>query len=130
MRRKLAIMRLSIAALLFCLPLLACAQDMYKCKDAKGKITYTNHPCENVGLQSAGEVKGQISVTPMVKPAEPSSGQPVEAQPAAAPAPTPAPNAGGDADSQGANARRCFKTAGGIRCNEVPTGGDTPEVKQ
>jgi len=112
-------MRLSIAALLLALPALACAQEMNKCKDATGKITYTSQPCENLRLQPAGEVKGQISVTPAYQPTVPPSPPPAASPPAAPPAQPPAPAAEPE--------RRCFKTAGGTRCNDVPTGTDSPQ---
>jgi hypothetical protein len=52
------------------------AQQMHKCKDAAGKITYSSDPCAKIGLNPGGEVKsGLVTVAPSVKP------KPVAAKP-------------------------------------------------
>ncbi len=99
----------------------AAAQDMYKCKDAAGKITYSGRECSLLGLTSAGEVTGRASVTPALQfqPTAPSAPvRSVEGRaPAAAPQPDPAAGAPDDD-------KRCFtvKTAKGTatRCNDRP----------
>ena len=60
-------------ALAFC----AHAQaQMFKCKDAAGKITYSSDPCDKIGLSKGGEVRGgQVTVAPGLKP------KPVAAKP-------------------------------------------------
>ena len=96
----------------------AAAPQMFKCKDAAGRITYAGKECTELGLSSAGEVKGRTSVTPALE---------------APAAPPPVPDAADkiaappSQSSQGAptiRANRCFtvKTAKGTveRCNDVP----------
>ncbi len=53
-----------------------CAQaagpQLFKCKDAAGRITYAGRECSELGLSSAGEIKDRTSVTPALKvPAAP-----------------------------------------------------------
>ena len=43
------------------------AQQVYKCQDAAGKITYASHPCADLGMRSAGDVKESINVAPAQK---------------------------------------------------------------
>ena len=96
----------------------AAAPQMFKCKDAAGRITYAGKECSELGLSSAGEIKDRTSVTPALKvpaapPAVPDAADKVAAPPSqsseGAPAITP---------------NRCFtvKTAKGTveRCNDVP----------
>lgn len=95
------------------------AQQVYKCQDAAGKVTYASNPCAELGMRSAGEVKESINVAPAYKapprPAEP----PPSAQSA-----TPKPKAEKAAEPE----RRCFtvKTAKGVatRCNDKPEDAD------
>lgn len=108
-------------ALIFCAEV-AAQKEMYKCKDAAGRITYAGKECNQLGLSSAGEIKGRVTVQPALK------------TPAARPAPPPtaaakdaAPPAKSDPDGKDAPAtpeKRCFavKTAKGTatRCNDVP----------
>ncbi|MGH8764570.1 MAG: DUF4124 domain-containing protein [Burkholderiales bacterium] len=112
-------MRFPLAWLLLLVPAVASAQNMYKCKNAAGKITYTNQACESVGLKSAGEVAERMAVTPIVVPQAPpttpgAANPPADRQadapadPKAAAPPAPEPE------------RRCFKTAKGTRCNDAP----------
>jgi hypothetical protein len=91
------------------------AQQVYKCQDAAGKVTYASNPCAELGMRSAGEVKESINVAPAYKapprPAEPPPATSAQsAPPAAAKAAEPE--------------RRCFKvkTAKGFatRCNDTP----------
>lgn len=94
------------------------AQEMYKCKDAAGKITYSGKECQLIGLSSAGEVTGRASVTPAYKPPPPASA------PAAAPSAASQGAAKPQKQAQAEPERRCFtvKTAKGTvtRCNDVP----------
>lgn len=95
------------------------AQQVYKCQDAAGKVTYASHACEDLGMRSAGEVKGSINVAPAQKaPPRPAAPAPAPAAQAAAPKAEPA------AEPE----RRCFKvkTAKGFatRCNDKPEDTD------
>jgi hypothetical protein len=55
------------AALAFSLCADASAQ-MYKCRDAAGKITYSSQECAEIGLKPGGEVPERITVTPAYQP--------------------------------------------------------------
>ncbi len=127
------------------------AQGVYKCVDARGRITYTSQPCENLGQKSGGEVRDTMNVAP----APPAPPPPAPRQDAPrAPAPTgdaaasakgeasvgkPPATAPGDAgagqDAPDPN-KRCFtvKTAKGVvtRCNDRPADDDaaTPATPQ
>ena len=94
------------------------AQGMHKCKDAAGKITYAGQECEELGLKPSGGIQDRSSVAPAYRPPSVERPKPDAAE-AATPSPatqgTPAPAAEG-ADPE----RRCFKTAKGFRCNDVP----------
>jgi hypothetical protein len=113
---------LRFGLLVVALPLCAqaSAAQMFKCKDADGRITYAGRECSELGLSSAGEVKGRASVTPALK-APPA--RPAAPRPAAAAADATPPAQGSEAASP-PPARRCFtvKTAKGTaeRCNDVP----------
>jgi len=98
------------------------AQQVYKCQDAAGKITYASQACDKLGMRSAGEVKDSVNVAPAYKapprPAAPASAKTAPpTDPAAQAAP---PTAGKAAEPE----RRCFKvkTAKGVatRCNDKP----------
>ncbi len=97
----------------------AAAQDMYKCKDAAGKITYSGKECSLLGLTSAGEVTGRASVTPALQFQPPAPAAPMRPAAAAPVAPQPDPAAVAPDDD-----KRCFavKTAKGTatRCNDKP----------
>ena len=122
----------------------AAAQEMYKCKDAAGKITYSSSACQGLGLTSAGEVSDRVTVQPAIRSSSQSGGGQSDlpagaVQRRVGPA-TAAP--GGSAQSGTAQAkqkadtappdpdadpnRRCFtvKTAKGTatRCNDTPPG--------
>ena len=56
-------MRAALAAALLFVPLAVAAQT-YKCKDAAGKLTYSNETCEKQGLKDAGEVRERLSNMP------------------------------------------------------------------
>jgi len=109
-------MRMLISAVAMAVSFGAAAQEMFKCKDARGKITYAGRPCAEQGLIDAGEVKGRASVTPAL--------QPPVFTPSAPPAAEPAPSKPAAAEAPKEPERRCFvvKTAKGnvTRCNEVP----------
>ena len=102
----------------------AWAQEMYKCKDAAGRITYSGKECSLIGQTSAGEVTGRISVQPALSVPPRSAGP-------AAPAPYVRPPTPAEAKAPEEPERRCFtvKTAKGTstRCNEAPEG--EPEKK-
>ncbi len=100
------------------LPATAGAQ-MFKCKNAAGKITYSSQACNEIGLTSAGEVRDSVTVVPSTPmPAQPKPGAP---KPAAAASMAPVQSA--DAAKK-EDERRCFtiKTAKGFatRCNDKP----------
>ena len=106
----------AILALALCAQ--AAAPQMFKCKDAAGRITYAGRECSELGLSSAGEIKDRTSVTPALEapaapPAVPDAADKVAAPPSQS--------------SEGAPAitrNKCFtvKTAKGTaeRCNDVP----------
>lgn len=102
----------AILALPLCVQ--AAEPQMFKCKDAAGRITYAGRECSELGLSSAGEVKGRVMVTPALKvPAAPPAATDAAARDAATPSKS--------SDGAPANpARRCFKTAKGERCDDVP----------
>jgi len=93
----------------------ASAQQVYKCQDAAGKVTYASNPCADLGMRSAGEVKESINVAPA---------QQVSPRPAAPPPATSAQSAPPAAEKSAEPERRCFtvKTAKGVatRCNDTP----------
>jgi hypothetical protein len=97
------------------------AQQVYKCQDAAGKVTYASHACEELGMRSAGEVKNSINVAPAQKaPPRPYAPAPAPARAAQAAPPKAEPAAEPE--------RRCFvvKTAKGTatRCNDKPEDAD------
>jgi hypothetical protein len=51
-----------LLAALACLLCQEAAAQMYKCKDANGRITYSGKECRQAGLSPAGEIKGQGAV--------------------------------------------------------------------
>ena len=91
------------------------APQVYKCQDAAGKVTYASHPCADLGMRSAGEVKESINVAPAQK---------VSPRPATPPPATSAQGAPPVAEKAAEPERRCFtvKTAKGVatRCNDKP----------
>jgi hypothetical protein len=95
------------------------AQQVYKCQDAAGKVTYASHACEELGMRSAGEVKNNINVAPAQKV------PPRPAAPAQAPAAKAAPP---KAEPPAEPERRCFtvKSSKGVvtRCNDKPEDDD------
>lgn len=65
---------LSVAVLFFC-PMSGAEAVMNKCTDGR-QITYTNEPCEKMGLNSAGPIKDAVTVMPLVsKPKDDASGK-------------------------------------------------------
>jgi len=116
MHRKL---RICLALLILPLCTAVGAQNMYKCKDAAGKITYAGKECELLGLIDAGAVTGRATVQPALPTPVPSAAP-------SAPRPYVRPAAPAEAKAKVSEEpeRRCFtvKTAKGIatRCNEVP----------
>lgn len=115
---------LAAAALTFCAQVGA---QVFKCKDAAGKISYGSRACGEIGLSSAGEVKDDINMIPANKP------PPVAAaRPARVAAPAPAPKKPASAQASDDDGRRCFvttrtvKTSKGnqtvqsTRCNDEP----------
>ena len=62
------------------------AQQVYKCQDAAGKVTYASQPCAELGMRSAGEVKESINVAPAQKaPPRPATPPPAPAAQSAPP---------------------------------------------
>lgn len=62
------------------LPLLAAllalpvhAQTMFKCRDGRGQVTYSNESCEKQGLRDAGPVADRTTVMPFTAPARPAA---------------------------------------------------------
>jgi hypothetical protein len=96
----------------------AAAPQMFKCKDAAGRITYAGRECGELGLISAGEVKDRTSVTPALK--VPAAPPPVPDAADKVPAPPSQSSEGAPAITR----NKCFtvKTAKGTaeRCNDVP----------
>ena len=66
------------------------AQTMYKCTDARQRVTYSNESCEKLGLKYAGPVADRTTSMPFVPPPQPAARK--EA------AKAPAPRAKDDAD--------------------------------
>jgi hypothetical protein len=52
-------------ALLVCYPMSNAEATMNKCTDGR-QITYTNEPCEKMGLNSAGPIKDAVTVMPLI----------------------------------------------------------------
>src|SRR5574340_123549 len=52
-------------ALFFCYPIASAEAAMNKCTDGR-QLTYTNEPCEKMGLSSAGPIKDAVTVMPAV----------------------------------------------------------------
>jgi hypothetical protein len=109
------------AALAFPLCAEVAAQEMFKCKDAAGRITYSGEQCSQLGLSSAGEIKGRAVVMPALRiPAAPRPA-PSAAVEDAVPSGQSGP---GNKDASATPEKRCFavKTAKGTatRCNDVP----------
>lgn len=95
---------------------------MFKCKDAAGRITYSGEQCSQLGLSSAGEIKGRASViaapkAPVARPKPPPTAAVKDSTPSAKSDP-------GSKDASATPERRCFtvKTAQGTatRCNDAP----------
>jgi len=95
------------------------AQDLYKCKDAAGRITYSGKECSMLGLTSAGEVKGRASISSAPKLQPPPKSPAPAASAAAPPAPAPASESAPKEPQ-----RRCFAVKGGTRCNDDPGKSD------
>lgn len=94
--------------------------QLYKCKDAAGRITYSSQDCASIGLIPAGEVREKVNVAPAFKPPpQPKPPAPTQAQPAPKPAPAAA-----EPEKKKEPERRCFvvQTPKGpvTRCNEKP----------
>lgn len=96
------------------------AAQLFKCRDAAGKITYSGTKCSDLGLKDAGEVKDRIQVTPAPPPSAQQPASSTRRENDEPPAATPAPAAEAPKEPE----RRCFtvKTAKGnvTRCNDKP----------
>ena len=115
---------LAVSTLAFCAQANA---QVFKCKDAAGKITYASRACSEIGLGSAGEVKGDINMIPANKAAPATATGPA---PVAAAAPAPKKPASAQASDD--DGRRCFVTTKVVktpkgnqsvqstRCNDEP----------
>ena len=114
--------RLLLLGLMLAAP--ATAQSLYKCVDARGRISYLGQACDSAGLKDAGEIRESLNVSPAYKPPP---APPAATRPAAKPAPAAEKK---DAEPAKEPERRCFtvSTAKGpvTRCNEVPSEGDKP----
>lgn len=113
--------KLFFAAMVFPLCAEVAAQEMFKCKDAAGRITYSGNECSQLGLISAGEIKGRAVVMPALR----TPAAPRPAPSAAVEDAVPSGQSGpGSKDAPAIPERRCFavKTAKGTvtRCNDVP----------
>jgi hypothetical protein len=117
---------LAAVALSFCAQ--AAAQQVHKCRDAAGKVTYASQECEKLGLKPAGEIQDRTSVAPAYKPPKPAAKPATKSDAksddkpdaktdakAAAQKDTVAPD-----KAREPGERRCFKTAKGTRCNDEP----------
>jgi Domain of unknown function (DUF4124) len=51
----------------------AAAQTMYKCTDARQRITYSNETCEKQGLKDAGIVADRVTTMPFTEPPKPAA---------------------------------------------------------
>ena len=67
MNRENACVRLTLIVALLG-PGAAGAQTMYKCLDGRS-VTYSNTPCEKLGLKKAGEVADRVTTLPSPAPA-------------------------------------------------------------
>lgn len=76
MRKMLDWMRVSTWFILavFC-SVEAHAQQLYKCRDAGGRITYSNVSCEKQDLKDAGEIRERSTVLPMAPKAGAAQGE-------------------------------------------------------
>ena len=104
----------AISAFLLSSP--AVAQEMYKCKNAAGRLTYASQPCKDLGLSPAGEVKGQISISPGLAPA-----------PAAKPAEKAAEKAPGKAPEAKVEAKKEVKVESKPVATKPQAKVDTPQ---
>jgi len=114
-------MKAIIFAFAALLPGVAGAQ-LFKCADARGKITYTGTKCSELGLKDVGEVPERINVSPAYRAPAGSASRPPPPTPAAQTPEPPKPAA--DGEEQNPN-RRCFTVAVGkgktaTRCNDKP----------
>ena len=46
------------------------AQNMFKCRDGRGQVTYSNVTCEKQGLKDAGAVANRTTTLPMAPAAQ------------------------------------------------------------
>ena len=74
------------------------AQTMYKCTDARGRVTYSNETCEKQGLKDAGTVADRVTSMPFTAPPKPAASKD------AAKAPAPQKNDDADAGRGGTQA--------------------------
>ncbi len=98
----------------------AAAQQLNKCADAAGKITYASQTCDLLGLKPAGEIRDRSNVAPAYK-APPAAAAPTR--------PAPAAKAAAQAAEPPKPERRCFtvQTSKGTatRCNDDPGESET-----
>ena len=64
-RGPYAIATACLGALLTVLPLNGAAQSMFKCRDDRGRVTYSNVTCEKQGLKDAGAVADRSTTLPL-----------------------------------------------------------------
>lgn len=111
--------RATLAVLILVFAHEASAQ-LFKCRDAAGKVTYSGTKCSDLGLKDAGEVKDRLQVTPAPSQPAPQPSSSARRENDEPPAATPPPAAEAPKEPE----RRCFtvKTAKGnvTRCNDKP----------
>ena len=83
MNRENACVRLTLIVALLG-PGAAGAQTMFKCLDGKS-VTYSNTPCEKLGLKKAGEVADRVTTLPSLAPAAAKAPATKPAQPGTVP---------------------------------------------
>ena len=120
-------MKVLFAVLAFALFAEVAAQQMFKCRNASGQITYSGRECKDLGLSPAGEIKGQANVveTPGTPSATRDGERATPTPPQAVKQEAPvAPDAPAAEAAPATPERRCFtvKTAKGnvTRCNDTP----------
>ncbi len=83
-----------LGALLVAWSISATAQSTFKCRDARGRVTYSNISCATQGLKDAGPVADRTMTVPMGTPKKPPSQEagksPAKVDPEIGPMPSPA----------------------------------------
>jgi hypothetical protein len=66
--------------LVLLVPGAAAAQTVFKCMDGRS-VTYSNTPCEKLGLKTVGEVADRVTTLPAIRPAPAAAKAPSAAAP-------------------------------------------------